>query len=437
MPSVAVVGSQWGDEGKGKVVDYLAEEAHIVVRFQGGNNAGHSVKVGDELFKLHHLPSGILRRGKLAVIGNGVVIDPGVLIEEMDALENRGVSVKNLRISDRAHVIMPYHKLLDGAEERNRRSDKVGTTGRGIGPAYTDKAARIGVRMCDLLDEELLSAKLEFLVPLKQKALQIHGDSSILDKATVLRELAAQGERLQGHVTDTGALMQNALRNKKNILFEGAQGTLLDIDHGSYPYVTSSITVAANAASGSGVPPSAIGDVFGVVKAYTTRVGEGPFPTELSDDIGCEIADRGGEFGTTTGRSRRCGWLDLVVTRYSHSVNGFSGLALTKIDVLGGFDYVKVCTHYKLGGKKVSRWPADLRVLSRCEPVYKKLEGWEPVQPANLEKALAKGFTALPQAMKAYIKFVEREMKVPVVMVGLGRRRREILDLRRRKWKSG
>jgi len=436
MPSVAVVGSQWGDEGKGKVVDYLAEEAHVVVRFQGGNNAGHSVKVGDELFKLHHLPSGILRRGKLAVIGNGVVVDPGVLIEEMDALESRGVSAKNLRISDRAHVIMPYHKLLDGAEERSRRSDKVGTTGRGIGPAYADKAARIGVRMCDLLDEELLSAKLEFLIPLKQKALQIHGDPSILDETAILRELAANGERLRGHVTDTGALVQDALRNKKNILFEGAQGTLLDIDHGSYPYVTSSITVAANAASGSGVPPSAIGDVFGVVKAYTTRVGEGPFPTELSDDIGRDIADRGGEFGTTTGRSRRCGWLDLVVTKYSHSVNGFSGLALTKIDVLGGFDEVKVCTHYKRAGNKVSRWPADLRVLSDCEPVYKTLDGWNQVKPAELEKALAKGITALPQAMRSYVKFVEQQMKVPVVMVGLGRRRREILDLRRRKWKS-
>ena len=331
MPSLAVVGSQWGDEGKGKIVDYLAEEAQVVARFQGGNNAGHSVKVGEELFKLHHLPSGILRKGKLAIIGNGVVIDPGVLIDEIHGLESRGVSVANLRISDRAHVIMPYHKLLDGAEERLRKGSKVGTTGRGIGPAYADKAARLGIRMVDLVDDGLLKEKLEFLVPLKQRYLEMCGDATKLDGAATLKEYSGHGKRLGPFVTDTGAIVRDALKKRRNVLFEGAQGTMLDIDHGTYPYVTSSTTVAGNAASGSGVPPSAIDEVFGVVKAYTTRVGEGPFPTELLDDIGKAIAEKGGEFGTTTGRSRRCGWLDLMVTKHAHALSGFTGLAMTKI----------------------------------------------------------------------------------------------------------
>ncbi|MDQ1372504.1 MAG: adenylosuccinate synthase [Candidatus Thermoplasmatota archaeon] len=435
MPSLAVVGSQWGDEGKGKIVDYLAQEAHVVVRFQGGNNAGHSVMIGEELFKLHHLPSGILRKGKLAVIGNGVVIDPAVLIKEIDALESRGVSVANLRISDRAHVILPYHRLLDGAEERLRKGAKVGTTGRGIGPAYADKATRLGVRMGDLVDVDLLKAKLDFAVPLKQKYLEMCGDDSRLDGRAIMAEYSAHGRRLKPYVTDTGAVVRDALKRKRNILFEGAQGTMLDIDHGTYPYVTSSTTVASNAASGSGVPPSAVGEVFGVVKAYTTRVGEGPFPTELLDETGASIADKGGEFGTTTGRARRCGWLDLMVTKYAHALSGFTGIAMTKIDVLGGFDEVKVCTHYRLDKKKISGIPADLRVLARCEPVYKTLGGWEDLEGATLEKVLKKGFSALPGNMRAYVRFVEKEMGVPVTMLGLGRRRNELLDLRKRKWK--
>lgn len=433
---MAVVGSQWGDEGKGKIVDYLAQEAHAVVRFQGGNNAGHSVKIGEELFKLHHLPSGILRKGKLAIIGNGVVIDPGVLIKEIEALQSRDVSVSNLRISDRAHVILPYHKLLDGAEERLRKGSKVGTTGRGIGPAYSDKATRLGIRMGDLVDEDLLREKLEFSVPLKQKYLEMCGDDSELDGRGILEEYSAYGRYLKPFVTDTGAIVRDALRRKKNVLFEGAQGTMLDIDHGTYPFVTSSTTVASNAASGSGVPPSAIDEVFGVVKAYTTRVGEGPFPTELLDDIGDRIAEKGGEFGTTTGRARRCGWLDLAVTGYAHALSGFSGIAMTKIDVLGGFDEVKVCTHYRLGGKKVAGFPADLRTLAQCEPVYKTFRGWDDLEGAALDKVLSKGFSALPENMRRYIRFVEKEMEAPVAMLGLGRRRNEILDLRKRKWKS-
>jgi adenylosuccinate synthase len=436
MPSLVVIGSQWGDEGKGKIVDFLANEAHMVVRFQGGNNAGHSVKVGEELFALHHVPSGILRPGKIAVIGNGVVIDPGVLIKELEDLESRGVSVKNLRISDRANVIMPYHRLLDGAEERMRKGGKVGTTGRGIGPSYSDKVARLGVRMGDLTDESVLSEKLEFLVPLKQKILEAYGDSSILDLDAIRNEYAGYGMRLKHHVVDTGALVGDSLRKGKRILFEGAQGTMLDIDHGTYPFVTSSTTVAGNAASGSGISPLALNDVYGVVKAYTTRVGEGPFPSELTDGIGKRIAEKGGEFGTTTGRARRCGWLDLVVTSYSSSLSGFTGLAVTKIDVLGGFDQLKICTHYVLDGKKVSRIPADLRLLQRCEPKYVTLDGWNEISDASMKRILSKGYAELPVNMKKYIKFVEKQMGVPVALLGLGRRRNEILDLRKRKWGS-
>ena len=436
MPSLVVIGSQWGDEGKGKIVDFLANEAHMVVRFQGGNNAGHSIKVGEELFALHHVPSGILRPSKIAVIGNGVVIDPGVLIKELEDLESRGVSVKNLRISDRANVIMPYHRLLDGAEERMRKGGKVGTTGRGIGPSYSDKVARLGVRMGDLLDERVLSEKLEFLVPLKQKILKAYGDSSILNLDAIRNEYAGYGMRLKRHVVDTGALVDDSLRKGKRVLFEGAQGTMLDIDHGTYPFVTSSTTVAGNAAAGSGISPLALDDVYGVVKAYTTRVGEGPFPSELTDGIGKRIAEKGGEFGTTTGRARRCGWLDLVVTKYSSSLSGFTGLALTKIDVLGGFDQLKICTHYVLDAKKVSRIPADLRLLQRCEPKYVTLDGWDEISDASMKRILSKGYAELPVNMKKYVKFVEKQMGVPVALLGLGRRRNEILDLRKRKWGS-
>ena len=434
MATLAVVGAQWGDEGKGKIVDFLAEEASVVVRFQGGNNAGHSVKVGEELFKLHHLPSGILRPRKLAVIGNGVVIDPGILLEELDGLESRGRSVKNLRISERAHVIMPYHRLLDGAEERLKKGAKVGTTGRGIGPAYSDKVSRLGIRMGDLVDEELLREKLSFLAPLKNKIIEALGSESRIDEKKVLQEYAGYGRRLKPYVTDTAMLVSDAVRSNKRVLFEGAQGTMLDIEHGTYPFVTSSTTVSANAASGSGIPPTALDDIYGVVKAYTTRVGEGPFTTELEDDVGRRIAEKGGEFGTTTGRTRRCGWLDLAIVRYAHALNGFTGIALTKIDVLGGFDELKVCTHYTLDGRKVSGVPADLRLLARCEPKYRRFDGWEDIDSDRMERILRNGFSALPKEMKDYIRFLEKELQVRVVLLGLGRRRSETLDLRRRRW---
>jgi adenylosuccinate synthase len=434
MPTLAIVGSQWGDEGKGKIVDYLAGEAHVVVRFQGGNNAGHSVKVGDELYKLHHLPSGILRPKKLAVIGNGVVIDPGVLLGEVDDIKARGKSVDNLRISDRAHVIMPYHKLLDGAEERLRKGAKVGTTGRGIGPAYSDKAGRLGVRMGDLVDEPVLKEKMGFLIPLKNKVLEALGSDQRVDGKKAFREYAGYGRSLRPFVTDTGALVSDALSKRRKILFEGAQGTMLDIDHGTYPFVTSSSTVSANAAAGAGVPPTALDIIYGVAKAYTTRVGAGPFPTELHDDTSRCIAEKGGEFGTTTGRIRRCGWLDLAVLRYSHSLNGFTGLALTKIDVLGGFDRINVCTHYKLDGRKLRGFPHDMRILQRAEPVYRSFDGWDDMEHSRLEKVLSGGFSRLPKNMRNYIRFVEEETGVRVQLLGLGRRRRELLDLRKTRW---
>jgi adenylosuccinate synthase len=434
MPTLAVVGAQWGDEGKGKIVDFLAEEADVVVRFQGGNNAGHSVKIGEELFKLHHLPSGVLRPRKMAVIANGVVIDPGVLLEEIDNLKSRGKGVKNLRISDRAHVIMPYHKLLDGAEERLKKGDRVGTTGRGIGPAYSDKVSRLGIRMADLIDQDLLEEKISFLVPLKNKIIAALGTTSDIDEKKVLAEYREYGRLLRPFVTDTGGLVADAVSAGKRVLFEGAQGTMLDIEHGTYPFVTSSTTVSANAASGSGIPPTALNDVYGVVKAYTTRVGEGPFPTELLDETGELIAEKGGEFGTTTGRTRRCGWLDMVILKHSNALNGFTGLALTKIDVLGGFDELKVCTHYSLDGRRKSRIPADLRLLNRCEPMYRKFNGWDEIEPSRMDRILKSGFAALPTEMKDYIRFIEKEMGVRVALLGLGRRRAETLDLRRRRW---
>jgi len=417
-------------------VDFLANEADVVVRFQGGNNAGHSVKIGERLFALHLVPSGILRPGKTAIIGNGVVVDPGALLKEMNDLESKGVSIKNLRISDRANVIMPYHRLLDGAEERLREGAKVGTTGRGIGPSYSDKVARLGIRMADLVDENALSEKLEFLVPLKQRMLDAYGDEAKLDLEAIRREYVDYGIKLAKYVTDTGETVGDSLRRGKKVLFEGAQGTMLDIDHGTYPFVTSSTTVAGNAASGSGISPLLLDEVYGVVKAYTTRVGEGPFPTELTDDLGRTIAEKGGEFGTTTGRPRRCGWLDLVVTGYANSLSGLNGIALTKIDVLGGIGDLKVCTHYAVDGKRVLRIPADLKKLGRCEPKYAALKGWDEIDEPEMKRTLSRGFTALPENMKKYVRFVEDRMKVPVVLLGLGRRRNEILDLRKSKWKT-
>jgi len=412
MPSLAVLGTQWGDEGKGKFVDFLAGSAKAVVRFQGGNNAGHTVKIGPEVFKLHIMPSGILRKGKLAVIGNGVIVNPKVLIGEIDDLVKRGISCDGLRISDRAHLIMPYHILLDGAEERLKAGNQVGTTGRGIGPCYSDKASRIGIRMCDLIDERAFRDKLSFAVGLKNRILNAYGIEERLDQEAIAKEYLAYGERLKGYITDTAAILRNLQKKDAKILFEGAQGCLLDVDWGTYPYVTSSTTVAGNAASGSGVPPGSIDRILGVAKAYTTRVGAGPFPTELPEKQGLSLAKAGGEFGTTTGRMRRCGWLDLVV-------------------VSNAIDKIRICDHYRLDGKKVTEFPASLKILSRCKPAFKEFDSWGEISETAIARLKKQGKSGLPKELKAYVSHIEKQLGIPVSAIGLGKERDRTIVLRK------
>lgn len=413
MPVTAVIGAQWGDEGKGKVVDYLAERAEYVVRFQGGNNAGHTIVVDGETYKLHLLPSGAVS-GKDAVIGNGCVVDPSVLMEELQGLQERGVEFR-LHLSDRAHLILPYHKRLDGAEEAFKGGDKVGTTGRGIGPCYQDKAARIGIRAGDLLAPERLARKVQDNVKLKQAVLKAYGSHERLDAASILAELEKAAETLSPFVTDTGALLHGALREDAGILLEGAQGVLLDIDHGTYPYVTSSAVASGGMASGSGLAPRDIGDVVGVVKAYTTRVGEGPFPSELptDDGVGKHLAEVGHEFGTTTGRPRRCGWLDLVVVNHAVRLCGINQLAVTKMDVLSGLDEVKVCVAYETpDGQRIEDFPADLELLARCKPLYETFEGWGELDSGAWED--------LPQPARAYLQTLREKTGAQIRLVGVG-----------------
>ncbi len=431
MPSLAVLGTQWGDEGKGKFVDFLAESAKAIVRFQGGNNAGHTVKVGPEIFKLHIMPSGILRKGKLAVIGNGVIVNPKVLIGEIDDLEKRSISCDGLRISDRAHLIMPYHILLDGAEERLKAGKQVGTTGRGIGPCYSDKASRIGIRMCDLIDEDAFREKLSFAVDLKNRILNAYGIEERLDCEAIAREYLAYGERLRRYITDTAVILRNLQKKDAKVLFEGAQGSLLDVDWGTYPFVTSSTTVAGNAASGSGVPPGSIDRILGVVKAYTTRVGAGPFPTELPEKQGLSLAKAGGEFGTTTGRMRRCGWLDLVVVSHAVKLSGIDCIGLTKMDVLGVMDKLRICDHYMLDGKKIAEFPASLKVLSRCEPVYREFDSWGEISESAIAKLKKQGKSGLPKELKAYASHIEKQLGIPVSAIGLGKERDRTIVLRK------
>jgi len=430
MPGLAVLGTQWGDEGKGKLVDFLAEPAKAIVRFQGGDNAGHTVKIGPETFKLHVLPSGILRRGKLAIIGNGVIVNPKVLIEEIDGLEKRGVSCSGLRISDRAHLIMPYHILLDGAEERLKAGKNVGTTGRGIGPCYSDKIARMGMRMCDLVDEETFRDKLKFVIDLKNRIFKAYDMEERLSYEAVAKEYLGYGKRLGKYITDTTPILRDLIESDSKILFEGAQGTLLDIDYGTYPYVTSSNTIAGNISNGSGVPPESIRGILGIAKAYTTRVGSGPFPTEMPEKEGVALAKAGGEFGTTTGRMRRCGWLDLMVVSHAVKLSGIDSIGLTKMDVLGVMDELKICDQYKLDGKKIREFPASLKTLSRCEPVYSELEGWGEITEPMIEKLKAKGRSALMDEMKRYIAHIEKGLGIPVSAIGLGKERDRTIVLR-------
>lgn len=422
MASVVLIGAQWGDEGKGKVTDFLAEKAQLVVRYQGGNNAGHTVVVGDKEYKLHLIPSGILYPDKLCLIGNGVVIDPQVLLKELDYLAERGISTQGLRINPRAHLIMPYHKKLDEVEEEAKGVNKIGTTRRGIGPAYMDKAARIGIRVVDLLDRDEFAAKLEQNLKAKNLLLEKVYHSEGFSFEEIFETYLAYGERLRPYVADTSLLIDEAIKEGKNVLFEGAQGTLLDLDHGTYPYVTSSHPIAGAACIGAGVGPTKINKVIGIAKAYTTRVGEGPFPTELLDELGQQIREAGHEFGTTTGRPRRCGWFDAVILRYAVRVSGIDTLALTKLDVLTGLPVLKICVAYqKADGTVIREFPASLKELAQCQPVYEEMEGWTE------DLSGVTNYEQLPAAAKAYVQRIEELSGVPVSIVGVGTRRNQTL----------
>ncbi|HET9961732.1 MAG TPA: adenylosuccinate synthase, partial [Nitrospiraceae bacterium] len=425
MANLVIIGAQWGDEGKGKIVDILAKDADVVVRYQGGSNAGHTVINARDTFIFHLIPSGILYRGTLCLIGNGVVVDPGALIEEMDHLQKQGVKIaKNFAVSDRAHLILPYHKAIDKASEQSKGVRRIGTTGRGIGPAYVDKMARIGIRMGDLLNPALFKQKLEEnLVDINWLLEQLHKvDCFELEK--VYQQYMGYADRLKSYIMDTTAVVNKAIDRGKTVLFEGAQGTHLDVDFGTYPYVTSSSSAAGGACTGTGVGPTKIDAVLGIAKAYTTRVGSGPFPTELTDGIGEGLQERGKEFGATTGRPRRCGWFDSLLVRHATRVNGLTSLAVTKLDVLDGCQEVKVCTGYRVNGNVVRDIPSDLEALSKCEPLYERLAGW---------RAPTTGVTSykkLPAEARRYLRRVEELTECPIDMVSTGSKRHETIILR-------
>jgi adenylosuccinate synthase len=416
-----VIGTQWGDEGKGKVVDYFSKDADYVVRFQGGNNAGHTIKVGEEVYKLHLIPSGVIQ-GKIGIIGNGCVIDPEVLINEIDELTKRGIKPK-LLMSDRVNIIMPYHKILDGAEEQFLGEKKIGTTRRGIGPCYSDKIARNGIRAIDLKNKETLSKKLDTIIAIKQRILDAYEIDKKLDKKEILETYVNFGKRLEGFITSTHIELNKAIKSGKNILLEGAQGTMLDVDYGTYPYTTSSHTIAGGSTIGAGIGPHCIDDIIGIVKAYTTRVGEGPLPTELFDETGRHLQQRGHEFGTTTNRPRRCGWLDLVVIKHSCMISGITKLAITKLDVLDGLKTIKICTSYNLNGKKIDFFPADIEEVKKCKPAYKEFKGWDKIDTKSNK------LTDLPKEAQEYIKFIEKETGVPIAVVSIGPGRTETIEL--------
>ena len=376
MSSIVVVGTQWGDEGKGKITDFLAEQADVIARFSGGNNAGHTIQFGGETYKLHLVPSGIFYKDKLAVIGNGVVVDPVALLKELDGLNERGISTDNLRISNRAQVILPYHLAQDEYEERRRGDNKIGTTKKGIGPAYVDKAQRIGIRMADLLEKETFERRLKENIEYKNAYFKGMFNETCPTFDEIFDEYYAAGQRLKDYVIDTAKILDDANVADEKVLFEGAQGVMLDIDHGTYPFVTSSNPVAGNVTVGTGVGPTSVSKVIGVCKSYTSRVGDGPFPTELFDEDGHHIREVGREYGTTTGRPRRVGWFDSVVLRHSRRVSGITDLSINSIDVLTGLDTVKICTAYELDGEKITEYPANLDQLRRCKPIFEELPGW-------------------------------------------------------------
>jgi adenylosuccinate synthase len=415
MPAIVIVGAQWGDEGKGKITDLLAEHGDAVVRFQGGNNAGHTIVRGDVEWKLHLIPSGILYPGKLCVIGNGVVIDPKVLIGELDGLRSRGIDVGGLRISSNAHLIMPYHMLLDSAGEAKLGSLQIGTTRRGIGPCYADKAARLGIRVQDLLDEKILKKKIVAAMEPKRLSLRPYEKDPALDLHTMTEEYLTFGHRLEQHIADTSKLMWQMLDAEKLVLLEGAQGAMLDIDHGTYPFVTSSNPLAGAACVGSGIGPMAINEVWGISKAYTTRVGAGPFPSELHEEMGEAIRERGGEFGTTTGRPRRTGWLDLVALHYAARLNTMTSLVITKLDVLYGMDRIQVCTSYRGSDEATFQdFPYHQTVLHHTTAELTELRGWSE------DIGECRTLSDLPDAAREYLDFITEHIKVPISMIGVG-----------------
>ena len=422
MPNVVVIGLQWGDEGKGKIIDLLTEKADIIVRFQGGNNAGHTIVVKGEQYIVHLIPSGILHPDKICCIGNGVVIDPGVLLEEIEELKKRGIEItpERLLISEKAHIIMPYHKAIDLAREAKKGKKKIGTTGRGIGPCYEDKAARTGIRMIDLMDEEVFLEKLKIKIEEKNFYLTHYLNAKEVNFEEVAKTYLNYAEKLRAFVKNVAHFLWKASDEGKNILFEGAQGTHLDIDHGTYPYVTSSNTVASSVCAGAGFPITAIDTIIGVCKAYTTRVGGGPFPTELKDSLGDYLRKKGNEYGATTGRPRRCGWLDLVVVKESIRLSGVKKLALTKLDVLTGLDEIKVCIGYEYNGEIIDYIPASLKTISQCKPIYRVFSGWQ-------ESLKGKTFENLPKATQKYLNFISEFLGIPVSIISTGAEREKAI----------
>jgi adenylosuccinate synthase len=413
-----IIGAQWGDEGKGKITDYLADDSKVVARSQGGNNAGHTIVIDGKKHKLHLLPSGILRKDIISVIGNGVVVNPDVLLNE---LKNLGTERGQLFISDRAHIIMPYHKLLDGGEESSKGKSRLGTTGNGIGPCYSDKASRIGIRMVDILDDDMIIERLEKALPRNLALLDYYGIDNSLTVDSLFQTCKEWRNKLGDFITDTSLLVNQHIDKEDNVLLEGAQGVHIDIEYGTYPFVTSSSPTTAGAALGSGIAPSKIDKVVGVTKAYLTRVGSGPFPTELEDEIGEMIRDKGQEFGTTTGRPRRCGWLDLVMLELSHRICGFTSLAITKLDILSDVDEIKVCVAYKDDkDSDVNHFPSSLSYLAKCKPVYKTFPGW-----SSSDIDISKG--VIPDKMKIFLDYISGSLNIPISIVSLGPGRDETI----------
>jgi adenylosuccinate synthase len=415
VSNTVVVGTQWGDEGKGKIVDLLSENADFVVRFQGGNNAGHTMVIDGKEIISHLVPSGIIQKKK-CFIGNGVVVDPFVLLEEIDYLTEQGIDVspQMLKVSNRAHMIMPYHKNIDHARELKKGKDKIGTTGRGIGPCYEDKATRVGIRFADLLEQELFEKKVKTALKEKNFYLEKYHNTDTVDPDEVINEFNKIKERLIPYIADVSVLLNAGIEQNNKILFEGAQGTHLDIEHGTYPFVTSSSTVSGNAACGAGVGPKALNEILGIVKAYTTRVGQGPFPTELFDDIGDTIQKVGAEFGATTGRKRRCGWFDMVMVKNSARLNSLTGFAITKLDVLDGLDEIKICTSHAYNGQSITEFPPSLSILEKCTPIFETFPGWKE------DTSKIKNFDELPKKTKNYLKRIEELSGVDIKIVSVG-----------------